>query len=208
MDECRARLAALEARVERRTAELAGFRPPSVIFVHGALDAALSSKVQTKLGDPAAAVECRSSVCRVRASVGPRAREALGAVVRREEVVGDDLYLSIGDDGGVALQVIREPTRAPGFFSPCPEPERGGNVLLRILVPATGAANDDGAVGHASVRLEGGSLAATASAACLTERIAAVLAEATLPTPVGGLLRYESWTWRPGEPPRLSTGER
>jgi hypothetical protein len=217
LDECTARLAAAQARLERRRVELAGFLPPSARFAVGTAEPSLGAQVQAAVDralGPGTPVECRSSVCRLRlAAPDPGALARLRAapidsVIRKTETVGADLFLTIGDEGGVALAHLREPTRAPGFFTGCPEPAQPGTVMLRIVVPATGAGNDDGRVGHSSVRLAGGSLAASAAATCLRDRFAAVVAEADLPTPVGGLLRFESWTWRPGQPPSLSTPER
>jgi hypothetical protein len=78
-------------------------------------------------------------------------------------------------------------------------------VLLRLLVPETGVPNEDGAFGRASVQLAGGTLAGTPAASCLTEKMAAVLSENPLPRQMAGFLRFESWTWRPGQPPRLVT---
>ena len=76
--------------------------------------------------------------------------------------------------------------------------------LARHLAES-GIPNEDGVFDRASVHLVGGTLAGTPGAACLIERMAAVLSTHELPQPIVGLLRFESWTWRPGQPPVLAT---
>jgi hypothetical protein len=162
------------------------------------------------LGAATAGVECRSGVCRIPfvlpdpvALERLRAEPGLHDLIRKEQQAGDALYLTMGENGQSVVSRLLTPTRAPRFFAGCPEPERAGNLLLRVLVPATGAANDDGVPGRASVRALGGSLSATPAGDCLAERVAAVTGE-DLPVPVGGGLRFESWTWEPGQAPVLT----
>ena len=100
---------------------------------------------------------------------------------------------------------LLEPSREPGFFTGCPEPERDGKVLVRFHLPSTGRKNDQGVAGRVSVRVVAGSLASTPAGVCLVERIAAIVTAEDLPNPVGDFLRFESWHWGPGKVPTMST---
>jgi RNA polymerase sigma-70 factor (ECF subfamily) len=218
LEDCQSQLASARELLRRRLAQLAGFRPAFAIFDDGADAPALTARVQAAadraLGTPGEArAECKDSVCRLRFAHPPeaaalarlRAEDGLEGRILKELRFDGALYLTIGEDGWTALTHQRAPMRAAAFYAGCPQPEREGNVLLRILVPETGASNEDGAFGHASVRLLGGTLAGTPAASCLTGRMAALLSRQELPSPVGSLHRFESWDWRPGQPPRPTT---
>jgi RNA polymerase sigma factor (sigma-70 family) len=216
VEDCRRALMATQVKVIQLGSQLAGFTPAAALFPAGtpapALTARVAGAVRRVLG--AAAVECRGGICRVRLGrpVDPaalarlRADEDLQAELRKEQQAGGDLYLTLGEQGYQALSRRRAAAlRTPAFFAGCPAPPREGNVLLRLVVPETGIANDDGVFEHASVRLAGGTLQGTPAAACLLDRISALLADEQLPSPVGGFFRYESWVWRPGSPPEMVT---
>jgi hypothetical protein len=95
--------------------------------------------------------------------------------------------------------------RDAAFWAGCPRPERAGNVLVRIMVPGPGESNEDGVYRRVSAKLIAGTLATTPAAACLTERLAALVAAEELPDPIGNLMRFESWAWEPGKPPVMVT---
>jgi RNA polymerase sigma-70 factor (ECF subfamily) len=215
LEACQRELALARERQRPRLAQLAAFRPSATLFAGGVPSPALTARVQAAVdrNRAGAGVECRSGICRLRFAAPPepnllaglRQDDDIGADIYKEQQTGADLYLTVAENGYSALSRLRAPLRQPSIFADCPTPEREGNVLLRLLVPQTGIPNENGRFDHASVQLVGGTLAGTAAAACLTDRIATLLTAHELPRPVGGHFRIESWTWRPGHPPQLAT---
>jgi RNA polymerase sigma-70 factor, ECF subfamily len=215
VDACRRELASTRDRMRPRLAQLPAFRPLATQFAASTSSPELGERVQAAADRAGlrARVACRIGVCRLRldqpsdpaALARLRADPELDERIGKEQQSAGDLYLSVGELGGPVLARLRAPVKKPGFFGGCPQPEREGNVLLRLLVPETGIPNENGTFGQASVQLAGGTLAGTPAASCLTERMAAVLAAQELPPSMIGFMRYESWTWRPGQPPRLVT---
>jgi hypothetical protein len=215
LEACRRELALARERQRPRLAQLAAFRPSATLFAGGAPSPELTARVQTaaERAGAGASVECRGGICRLRFAAPPepallaRLRQDgdIGERIYKEQQTGRDVYLTIAEHGDGVLARLRAPLRQPGAFAGCPAPEREGNVLLRLLVPETGIPNENGVFDHASVNVVGGTLAGTPAAACLTDRMAALLTAQELPRPVGGHFRLESWTWRPGHPPQLAT---
>jgi hypothetical protein len=215
LDACQRELSDTHARLRVRLAQLAGFRPSAVLFAAGPSAPELTTEVQAAADRAGvkAGVECRSGICRLRFDRTPdpavlarlRADPDLGERIGKPQKTEGDLYITVRERGGPTLARLLTPVRTEGYFARCPPPDRVGNVLLRLLVPETGMPNEDGVFDHASVQLAGGTLAGTPAAGCLTEQMAAVLSAQPLPQPVGGHLRFESWTWRPGQPPVLVT---
>jgi RNA polymerase sigma-70 factor (ECF subfamily) len=216
LDTCRRELLVARQRQQPRLAQLEGFRPLPVLFGGGAWSPALTTRVQAaaRRAGLEAKVECRAGICRLRSEGGPpdpaalsrlRADDEIGEQIHRQQLAGGDAYLGVREMGGPAFLRMREPLRKPSLFEGCPQPEQEGNVLLRVLVPETGMPNEDGAFDRVSVQLAGGTLAGSPAAACLTDRIATTIGAQELPKPVGGLFRFESWIWRPGQTPRLQT---
>jgi RNA polymerase sigma factor (sigma-70 family) len=218
LPECRRELEAAVARARRLELELAGFQPPPATWAAAPAAPAVSSRIQAvadrALGLGVAQVDCRGALCRLRFSrpldAAMRAQlgreEELGGAASSAREIDGDLYLAVRESAWAVMRRLRRPMHAGGFFASCPPPTAPGAILLRITLPATGDVNDRGVPGQGSARPVGGPLANTPSGACLVERINGLLA-VDLPAPMDGALRLETWTWRPGEPPALTTPE-
>jgi RNA polymerase sigma factor (sigma-70 family) len=219
LTDCQRELSLVRDRVRSRVAELAGFQPMSEQFARGAAATTeLTSRVQTAsaavLGSQhGVRAACRDAVCRIQFEGTPDpaklenlagSLEALlegGGKITQEKAGNHEVYVTIARDGRQVLLGLLEPSRKPGFFHDCPEPERPGKVLLRLHVPSTGRRNDQGVHGRVSVRVVSGSLATTQSGVCLAERIGTLVSAEDLPSPIEDFLTFESWSWVPGKSP-------
>ena len=216
LTECRKQIEILHERIRTRQAQLAGFSPPGRRFAASATNPMLTAKVLT-LAENALSpqerprVECRDAVCRLRFDQPPTPEiltrlqdpDELGGPVEVERGSNGEVFLVVAEGGWPVLSRLLEPSRQPGFFSGCPEPDHPGKVLLRFHVPATGRRNDQGSFGRISLSVVSGDLASTPAGVCLAERMGALVSAEDLPNPVGDFVRLESWSWEPGGAPLM-----
>jgi RNA polymerase sigma factor (sigma-70 family) len=227
LEECHRQLASSRERTARRLAQLAGFQPAQARYAQSPSTPALTESVrrvaEKSFGSGQVRVDCRARICRLEFDQTPpagaldRLRDAavgddpnLRGVREQDDVktetVGNNMYVTLPSEGSYSfLRRVRRPMRDAAFWAGCPQPERAGNVLVRIMVPGPGESNEDGVYRRVSAKLIAGTLATTPAAACLTERLAALVAAEELPDPIGNLMRFESWAWEPGKPPVMVT---
>jgi hypothetical protein len=219
LSSCARALPAVRQRITTRQAQLAAHRPPQATFSASPRAPALTERLQepvTHALGAGARLECRGSVCSLPVEALPVPAQAALDRLHQEPLLHDrllvqevaprHLYFTVAAETIVALlSRLRAPMRAPDFFSACADPPHAGNLLVRLILPATGETNEDGVFERMSVKLVGGTLADASAAACFMSRYAQVLAGAPLPAPIGNLLRFESWEWRPGQAPQMVT---
>jgi hypothetical protein len=226
LEDCRRELGSTRERAARRLAQLAGFQPASALHAQAASTPALTRSM-TAVAEAAfrpahVRVDCRARICRLEFD-GPPPSDAVDRLNHvaigdeanlrslrehdfKTQKLGNNLYVTIPSESAYGfLRRVRRPMREAAFWQDCPAPEREGNVLVRIVVPASGEPNEDGAYRRVSAKAIGGTLAGTASATCLSTHFAALLADQELPDPIGNLMRFESWTWAPGGTPTMVT---
>jgi RNA polymerase sigma factor (sigma-70 family) len=220
LEGCTRGLAVVRQRITSRHALLFAQRPPEATFAMSPrlarLPEGLQEAVTRALGVAGARLECRDAVCRLPQEVlsvsGQAALDrlnqepALQGLLLMQEIAPRYIYFTVAAATIESLlSRVRAPLRDPEFFSACADPPQEGNLLVRLIIPATGENNEDDVPERMSVKLVAGTLAEAPSATCFMARYRQLLGNQRLPAPIGNLLRYESWVWRPGEPPKMVT---